>query len=82
MQGVLLTNQFPTMPVLGPELELDAPIFFEPGLNNLNSLRLVDYDLSRLAVPWQGFKDFRFYCRPVNFPLGETGDNCNRILGK
>lgn len=72
-QGLVLSTRFSGLPVLNSNLRLENTQFFVPGVDGFS----VSYPIvanKKFLVSWQGFKDFRFYCREPG------GDNCDKLL--
>jgi len=65
-QGFILFSEGGrSKPILSEDTSLESVIFFAPGIEGLQKASLaLAIDLERFA-PWQGIKDFDFYCRDM-----------------
>lgn len=64
-----------TKPNITNDLSLDGLRFFEPTLEKY--AKTYPYPEANMLVPWQGFKDFDFYCRD---PYSKSGEDCRKLL--
>lgn len=80
MQGfvVSIPENNPIIPIISSDLLLEKPQFFIPNADGLEKIKPSLFS-KNLLVSWQGFKDFRFYCREFENVNGT--ENCNKALG-
>lgn len=57
-------------PLLGAGMAVEAPVFFEPSSAGL--VRAFGLPAANQLLPWQGYRDFDFYCRTAD------GGPCDR----
>ena len=60
-QGFILSANVEGKPILNEDLRVIHPVFFPPNEQGFTSL--FPLHPPEELVPWQGFKDFAFYCR-------------------
>jgi hypothetical protein len=78
-KGFLIhTNPYKSTPIFNKEIEMDYVWFFPVGINGFQYYR---GNISKeLLVPWQGFKDWKFYCRYF-FDSQNQVKNCDGVQG-
>lgn len=74
-QGLVLFNKFNEIPVFTPATEFTVTYFFTPGLPGFDIINTKERLNGAAKVEWQGFKDFKFYCRRGDGKINEI-KNC------
>jgi hypothetical protein len=62
-QGLILANTFSVIPTFTPDTTYTEVYFFIPGLEGFSLVNGQADIRADVMVEWQGFKDFKFYCR-------------------
>lgn len=80
-QGVIIANPEYSydIPIMNNNLIIDDIKFFVPNITGLEKVKPSRLN-KNLLVPWQGFKDYRFYCRHANGPQHIVED-CSKVPG-
>lgn len=76
-KGFILDTKSATIPTISPNLVVEGVEFFSPAITSLSDLKY-PVNINTLAVPWQGFKDYRFYCRHANGPQ-RIAEDCSKV---
>ncbi|NWJ48760.1 MAG: hypothetical protein HXX08_23115 [Chloroflexi bacterium] len=75
---IVVSNNINTLPVLNdPALLIDDVYFIYPSVEGYEAM--YGKGALRFLVPWQGYKDFLFYCRD---PYGDGQKDCNWIVSR
>lgn len=75
-QGFALGTIFEKEPSINADVGLDRVVFFPPGTYDQHTS--LDNISEQMMVPWQGFKDFRFYCRQKIFGGTDEVKDCSK----
>lgn len=79
-QGFVVSNVILNLPNPIPSIDKDLLLekvtFFTP---NIDGYKVFDPSLTKLMIPWQGFNEFKFYCRQANRPPKFEIEDCSGV---